>query len=211
MGLAHIIFNKSNKTLWSITLSVVWFNIVRDFDWMLTQLIWLKIIHLNWEAEKRTSECHTRARAAAAGQAGAWVWAWAWQAGRQAREWADGATGEQVPPQPSSAYKLAQGVQRLGFWGTISRLLIHAADIFFLVITHETERHLLPSDRSWDCTVNTFLHRLWSTTSSNALCLVRMEHAMPSAWDPSLGTLLTLWLPYFAYLLYRSVCHTCML
>ena len=32
MGLAHIIFNKSNKTLWYVTLSVVWFNTIRDFD-----------------------------------------------------------------------------------------------------------------------------------------------------------------------------------
>ena len=39
MGLAHIIFNKSNKTLWYVTLSVVWFNTIRDFDWTLTQLI----------------------------------------------------------------------------------------------------------------------------------------------------------------------------
>ena len=32
MGLAHIIFNKSNKTLWYVTLSVVWFNTIQDFD-----------------------------------------------------------------------------------------------------------------------------------------------------------------------------------
>ena len=32
MGLAHIIFNKSNKTIWCVTLNVVWFNIIRDFD-----------------------------------------------------------------------------------------------------------------------------------------------------------------------------------
>jgi hypothetical protein len=80
-----------------------------------------------------------------------------------------------------------------------------------LVIARGTARRLLPSDRSWDCTANTFLHRLRSTTSSNALCLVWMETPMPSAWDLPLGTLLTLWLPYFAYLLYRSVCHTSML
>ena len=47
MDLVGIIFNKSNKTLWSVTLSVVWFNTVRDFDRTLTQLIWLEIIHLN--------------------------------------------------------------------------------------------------------------------------------------------------------------------
>ena len=28
MGLTHIIFNKLNKTLWYVTLSVVWFNII---------------------------------------------------------------------------------------------------------------------------------------------------------------------------------------
>ena len=61
MGLAHIIFNKSNKTLWSVTLRIVWFNTIRDFDWTLTQLIWLEIIHLNWEAEKRVKTRHTRA------------------------------------------------------------------------------------------------------------------------------------------------------
>ena len=32
MGLAHIIFNDSNKTLWCVTLSVVWFNTIRGFD-----------------------------------------------------------------------------------------------------------------------------------------------------------------------------------
>ena len=65
-ALARIIFNKSNKTLWYVTLSVVWFNTIRDFDWTLTQLIWLEIIYLNWEAKKMIKACHTRARAAAA-------------------------------------------------------------------------------------------------------------------------------------------------
>jgi len=32
MGLAYIIFNESNKTPWYVTLSVVWFNTIRDFD-----------------------------------------------------------------------------------------------------------------------------------------------------------------------------------
>ena len=32
MGLVRIIFNKSNKTLWAVTLSVLWFNTLRDFD-----------------------------------------------------------------------------------------------------------------------------------------------------------------------------------
>ena len=32
MGLARIIFNKLNKTLWYVTLSVVWFHTIRDFD-----------------------------------------------------------------------------------------------------------------------------------------------------------------------------------
>ena len=32
MGLTHIMFNKSNKTLWYVTLSVAWFNTIRDFD-----------------------------------------------------------------------------------------------------------------------------------------------------------------------------------
>ena len=32
MGLARIIFNKSNKTLWYVTLSIIWFNTVWDFD-----------------------------------------------------------------------------------------------------------------------------------------------------------------------------------
>ena len=47
-----------------------------------------------------------------------------------------------------------------------------------------------PVIRSWDCTTNIFLHRLWSATLSNALCrLVRMEPPMPSAWDHLLGTI----------------------
>jgi hypothetical protein len=62
MGLPHIIFNKSNKTLWSTTLSGVWFNTVRDFDWTLTRFIWLEIIHLHWEAEKM-NRCATRMHA----------------------------------------------------------------------------------------------------------------------------------------------------
>ena len=32
VGLAHIIFNKLNKTLWYVTLSVVWFNTIWDSD-----------------------------------------------------------------------------------------------------------------------------------------------------------------------------------
>ena len=32
MGLARIIFNKLNKTLWYVTLSVVWFHTIRDLD-----------------------------------------------------------------------------------------------------------------------------------------------------------------------------------
>ena len=32
MGLTRIIFNKSNKILWFVALSVVWFNTVSVFD-----------------------------------------------------------------------------------------------------------------------------------------------------------------------------------
>ena len=90
----------------------------------------------------------------------------------------------------------ARGERRLGFWGAIrdcssifflleialgSVFFLERQGVFFLVI------------RSWDYTANILLHRLWSTTSSNALCrLVRMEPPMPSAWDPPLGTILTL-------------------
>ena len=50
---------------------------------------------------------------------------------------------------------------------------------------------LLPGGRSRDCTANIFLLRLWSATSSNALCrLVRMEPPVPSALVPPLGTIL---------------------
>ena len=50
---------------------------------------------------------------------------------------------------------------------------------------------LLPGGRSRDYTANIFLHRLWSTTASNALCrLVRMEPPVPSALVPPRGTIL---------------------
>jgi hypothetical protein len=40
----------------------------------------------------------------------------------------------------------------------------------------------------WDCTTNTFLHRLWSTTSSNTLCqLVHMESSVHWPWLPPQG------------------------
>ena len=42
-----IILNKSNKTLCYVILSVIRFNTIRDFDWTLTQLIWLQNFHLN--------------------------------------------------------------------------------------------------------------------------------------------------------------------
>ena len=57
-GLVRIIFNKLNKTLWSVTLSVVYFNTVQNFDWTLTQLIWLEIIHLNWQRAGVARFCH---------------------------------------------------------------------------------------------------------------------------------------------------------
>ena len=100
---------------------------------------------------------------------------------------------------PRSPANPARGVRRLGFWGAILRLLAEPVSVFLLVIvgTRGTRPRLLPvdrlrnpsGDRSWDCTTNTVLHRLWFTTSSNALCrLVRMEDPMPSAWDPPLDT-----------------------
>jgi hypothetical protein len=53
--------------------------------------------------------------------------------------------------------------------------------------------HLLPGGRLQDCTMNTFLHRLWTTTSSNVLYrLVRMEPPEPSALVPPWGILLIL-------------------
>jgi hypothetical protein len=64
---------------------------------------------------------------------------------------------------PRPPTNLARGVRRLDFWGTIPRLLIHAADVFFLEIARRTERTakcLLPGDSSWDCRTNLFLHRL---------------------------------------------------
>jgi hypothetical protein len=94
---------------------------------------------------------------------------------------AHGATGEQVPPEPSSTCEPCTGCAAIRFLGAILQLLVHATDVFFLVTARGTTRRLLPGDRSWDCTMNTFLHWLWSTTSSNALCLMRMEPLMPSA------------------------------
>jgi hypothetical protein len=73
---------------------------------------------------------------------------------------------------------------QLGFWGATTWLL----------------RRLLPGDLTFAGigTANLFLHRLWFTTSSNALIrapwlevLVRVEPPMPSAWDPPLGIFTT--------------------
>jgi hypothetical protein len=41
---------------------------------------------------------------------------------------------------PRPPTNLARGVRRLGIWGVISRLLIHAADVFFLVIARGIAR-----------------------------------------------------------------------
>ena len=83
-------------------------------------------------------------------------------------------------------------MRRLGFWGAIR----DCSSIIFLleialgsVFSLERQSVFLLVIRSWDYTTNIFLHRLWSATSSKALCrLVRMEPPMPSAWDPPLGT-----------------------
>ena len=117
---------------------------------------------------------------------------------RSAASWlpTHGVAGEQVPPEPSSACEPCTGCAAIRFF--VVRFRNCSSDVFFLVIGRGTRllpgdcsrSCLLPGDRSWDCTANTFLHRLWSMTSSIALCrLVRMEPPMPSAWDPSLGTL----------------------
>jgi hypothetical protein len=67
------------------------------------------------------------------------------------------------------------------------------------------QRHLLLLDSDMNCTATTFLHRLRSTTSSNALWrLVRMEPPMPSAWDPLLGT-------SYSHLFVNSQCLCAML
>ena len=87
-----------------------------------------------------------------------------------------------------------------GFWGASSATahrrdrLLPLRRVFFLVdVRADRDRllRLLPGGRSRDCTANIFLHRLWSATSSNALCrLVRMEPPVPSALVPPLGTIL---------------------
>jgi len=56
------------------------------------------------------------------------------------------------------------------FWWTFARIrLLPLRRVFFLVDRDRLLR-LLPGGRSRDCTANIFLHRLWSATSSNALC-----------------------------------------
>jgi hypothetical protein len=108
---------------------------------------------------------------------------------------------EQVPSKPLSSTVSARRVQQLGSWGATTWLLI------------PSQRHLLPLDADGNCTAITFLHRLRSTTSSNALWrLVRMEPPMPSAWDPPLGTsyfhlFVNSWCSCAMLSLLHSICH----
>jgi hypothetical protein len=110
-------------------------------------------------------------------------------------------TREQVLPKPLPSAIPARGVRQLGFSGATTRLLIHG------------QRHLLPLDADRNCTAITFLHRLRSTTSSNALWqLVQMEPPMPSAWDPPLSTsyshlFVNSWYSCAMLSLLHSICH----
>ena len=104
---------------------------------------------------------------------------------------------ESRPPEPGALYRdTCSGVRAIRFLGSVFRdcslprigeigyFLLHQIGYFLL-------HRLLPGGRSRDCTTNIFLHRLWSATSSNALCrLVRMEPPVPSALVPPLGTIL---------------------
>jgi hypothetical protein len=107
-------------------------------------------------------------------------------------------------PKPLPSAIPARGVRQLGFWGATTRLLL------------PSQRHLLPLDADGNCTAITFLHRLRSTTSSNALWrLVRMEPPMPSAWDPPLGIsyshlYVNSWCSCAMLSLLHSICRGCL-
>ena len=77
---------------------------------------------------------------------------------------------------------------------------------FFLEVTRDRLHRLLPGGRSWDCTANIFLHRLWSTSSSNALYqLVRMEPPVPSALVPHLRIILNDYILFLICLQYFAM------
>ena len=102
---------------------------------------------------------------------------------------------ESRPPEPDALHRdICSGVAGNQVFRGASSATAHRRDrllplrrVFFLVdVRADRDRllRLLSGGRSRDCTANIFLHRLWSATSSNALCrLVRMEPPVPRHWS----------------------------
>ena len=148
---------------------------------------------------------------------------------------------ESRPSKPNTLPRdICWGVQTIRFLGASSAtarfispsldsqdcFLVHARCllpwiVFFWYTPRITgSKHLLPGGRLRDCTANIFLHRLWSTTSSNTLCwLVRMESSVPSALVSPLSIFLNCYILFSvclqSYLQYLSLVwvaiklHTC--